>query len=75
MHHNNVIGRAVFSRLTYTNDARDVFILSPMAIHPKLQNNGIGQMRESIAVLKDHGIDILMTYGDPNYYKKVGFYP
>jgi putative acetyltransferase len=75
LHDNNVIGCAVFSRLTYTNDARDVFILSPMAIQPNHQNKGIGQslLRESIALLKDHGIDILMTYGDPNYYEKVGF--
>ena len=74
---NTVIGCAVFSRLTYTNDARDVLILSPMAIHPNHQNKGIGQtlLRESIALLKDHGIDILMTYGDPNYYGKVGFLP
>ena len=77
LHDNTVIGCAVFSRLTYTNDARDVFILSPMAIHPNHQNKGIGQtlLRESIALLKDHGIDILMTYGDPNYYGKVGFLP
>lgn len=77
LHDNTVIGCAVFSRLTYTNDARDVLILSPMAIHPNHQNKGIGQtlLRESIALLKDHGIDILMTYGDPNYYGKVGFLP
>ena len=77
LHDNTVIGCAVFSRLTYTNDARDVLILSPMAIHPSHQNKGIGQtlLRESIALLKDHGIDILMTYGDPNYYGKVGFLP
>ena len=77
LHDNTVIGCAVFSRLTYTNDARDVLILSPIAIHPNHQNKGIGQtlLRESIALLKDHGIDILMTYGDPNYYGKVGFLP
>jgi len=77
LHDNTVIGCAVFSRLTYTNDARDVLILSPMAIHPNHQNKGIGQtlLRESIALLKDHGIDVLMTYGDPNYYGKVGFLP
>ena len=72
-----VIGCAIFSRLTYSDDARNVFILSPMAVHPDHQNNGIGQtlLRESIAVLKDHGIDILMTYGDPSFYGKIGFLP
>jgi len=48
-----------------------------MAIHPDHQNKGIGQtlLRESIAVLRTHGIDIVMTYGDPNYYGKIGFLP
>ena len=61
LHHDTVIGCAIFSRLTYSDDARNVFILSPMAVHPDHTNNGIGQtlLRESIAMLKDHGIDIL----------------
>ena len=69
MRDNTVIGCAIFSRLTYSHDARNVFILSPMAVHPYHQNNGIGRtlLREIIAVLKDHGIDILMTYGDPSF--------
>ena len=48
-----------------------------MAVHPDHQNNGIGQtlLRESIAALKDHGVGILITYGDPNYYGKIGFLP
>ena len=72
-----VIGCAIFSRLTYSDDARNVFILSPMAIHPNHQNNGIGQtlLRESLAALRNHGVDILITYGDPNYYEKIGFLP
>ena len=77
LHNDIVIGCATFSRLTYSDDARNVFILSPMAVHPDHQNNGIGQnlLRESIAVLKDHGIDILITYGDPSFYGKIGFFP
>jgi predicted N-acetyltransferase YhbS len=48
-----------------------------MAVHPNHQNNGIGQnlLLESIGFLKKQGIDILMTYGDPAYYGKVGFLP
>ena len=77
LRHDTVVGCAIFSRLTYSDDARNVFILSPMAVHPNHQNNGIGQtlLRESIAALRNHGIDILMTYGDPNYYGKIGFLP
>ena len=77
LRNDTVIGCAIFSRLTYSDDIRDVFILSPMAVHPDCQNNGIGQtlLRESIAGLNDYGIDILMTYGDPNYYGRIGFLP
>ena len=77
LHHNTVIGCAIFSRLTYSDDARNVFILSPMGVHPDHQNNGIGQalLRKRIAALKDHGIDILVTYGDPSFYGKIGFSP
>ena len=77
LRHDTVVGCAIFSRLTYSDDARNVFILSPMAVHPNHQNNGIGQnlLLESIGFLKKQGIDILMTYGDPAYYGKVGFLP
>jgi predicted N-acetyltransferase YhbS len=77
LHDDTVTGCGIFSRLTYSDDARNVFILSPMAVHPDHQNKGIGQtlLRESIAALRTHGIDILMTYGDPNYYGKIGFLP
>lgn len=75
LHHDTIVGCGIFSRLNYSDDARNVFILSPMAVHSDHQNNGVGQtlLRKSIAVLRDHGIDILMTYGDPNYYGKIGF--
>ena len=48
-----------------------------MAVHLNHQKNGIGEnfLQESIRALKTHGIDILMIYGDPNYYSKVGFLP
>ena len=48
-----------------------------MAIHPDQQNNGIGQtlVRESIEALRNHGVDILMTYGDPKLLRKNGFLP
>ena len=43
LRHDTGVGCAIFSRLTYSDDARNVFILSPMAVHPNHQNNGIGQ--------------------------------
>ena len=77
IHNSSIIGCAIFLRLTYLHDPRNVFILSPMAVHPNHQNNGIGQnlLLESIGFLKKQGIYILMTYGDPAYYGNVGFLP
>jgi predicted N-acetyltransferase YhbS len=41
------------------------------------QGKGIGQrlLTHGLAALRSAGVDIVMTYGDPNYYAKVGFVP
>jgi putative acetyltransferase len=61
IHNTGIIGCAIFSRLTYLHDPRNVFILSPMAVHPNHQNNGIGQnlLLESIGFLKNKGSTLL----------------
>lgn len=70
-----LVGGCVFSRLTYEEDGRFVVILSPVAVDPARQGQGIGQalLNHGLGELKKHGIDVVMTYGDPNYYAKVGF--
>jgi len=70
-----IIGGAVFSRLIYANDPRCVFILSPMAVAPHRQSKGVGQalLKYALAMLRDDGIDVAITYGDPAFYGKVGF--
>lgn len=72
-----LIGAAVFTRLTYEADRRTVFILSPMAVATDRQGQGIGQdlLRGALADLRDRGVDIAVTYGDPAFYGKVGFAP
>lgn len=72
-----LIGAAAFSRLMFENDGRTVFILSPMAVAPDHQGKGVGQalIRHGLTVLRDEGVDIVVTYGDPAYYGKVGFQP
>ncbi len=73
----SVIGAAVFSRLTYDLDDRTVFVLGPVAVLTSRQGEGIGQrlLVHSLAELRKHGVDIAVTYGDPNFYSKVGFRP
>jgi predicted N-acetyltransferase YhbS len=72
-----IIGGIVFSRLTYEQDERTVFVLGPVAVAPDRQGRGIGQqlLTHGLAALRSAGVDIVVTYGDPNYYVKVGFLP
>lgn len=68
-------GGVFFSRLTYDNPDRTVFILSPMAVRTDQQKRGIGQrlIGRALENLRAQGVDTVMTYGDINFYAKVGF--
>lgn len=70
-----VIGCIIFSRLTFSQDPRTVFVLSPVAIATSEQSRGIGQKLLTFGLdqLRTHGIDIAITYGSPDYYARVGF--
>ncbi|NEX15815.1 MAG: GNAT family N-acetyltransferase [Halochromatium sp.] len=72
-----IIGGILFSRLTYEQDERTVFVLAPVAVATDQQGKGIGQrlLHQGLAALRSAGVDIAMTYGDPGYYAKVGFKP
>jgi len=72
-----IVGGIVFSRLTYEQDERTVFVLAPVAVATDQQGKGIGQrlLSHGLAALRSAGVDIVMTYGDPSYYAKVGFTP
>ena len=69
-----IIGAVFFSKLTFENNTK-AYILSPMAILTEHQVKGIGQklINFAINILKGNGVEIVITYGDPNYYSKVGF--
>lgn len=71
----SLAGCIMFSRLTYEQDDRAVFLLAPVAVRPDRQNKGMGQKLISFGLneLRRNGIDLVLTYGDPNYYSKVGF--
>lgn len=72
----SIIGCIFFSRFILPND-KLAFILSPVAIATEHQGNGIGQelINYGIAQLKSSNTNLVFTYGDPNYYSKVGFQP
>ena len=69
-----IIGSIFFTRLTFQNEV-NAFLLSPVAIHTSCQGKGIGQKLINFGIndLKESGVQIVFTYGDPAYYSKVGF--
>jgi putative acetyltransferase len=72
-----IVGGIVFSRLTYEQDERTVLVLGPVAVATDRQAKGIGQrlLTHGLAALRGAGVDIVVTYGNPSYYVKVGFLP
>jgi len=70
-------GCIIFSRLTFDQDDRAVFVLAPVAVATGRQGQGVGQrlLRFGLEALRDSGADVAITYGDPTYYAKVGFAP
>lgn len=70
-----LIGCIFFSRMSFDQDSRTVFILSPVAVKPDMQGKGVGQslLTYGLAQLRAKGIHVAVTYGDPKFYSKVGF--
>lgn len=69
-----IIGCIFFTRLSFDAPV-EAFLLSPVAVHTNHQGKGIGQrlINFGIAQLKEKGVKLVFTYGDPNFYSKVGF--
>ena len=69
-----IIGCIIFSRLTLPSN-KIAFILSPVAVSSHEQGKGLGQQLINFGIqeLKNLGVELVFTYGDPNFYSKVGF--
>lgn len=70
------IGAILFTRLGYA-DPRTVFLMAPVAVASDRQGEGIGQalIAHGLDLLREEGVDIAVTYGDPAFYGRVGFRP
>ncbi|MEO0665520.1 MAG: N-acetyltransferase [Pseudomonadota bacterium] len=70
-----ILASIFFTPVTFPEDPRSVYILSPVAVAPEHQGKGLGQrlIRHALGALRDVGVDIALTYGDINFYSKVGF--
>ncbi|MGB0663068.1 MAG: GNAT family N-acetyltransferase [Pontibacterium sp.] len=69
-----VVGGVLFSRLILSSH-QNAFMLSPLAVHPSFQKQGVGQglVCHALGELKAAGVSLVVTYGDPAFYQKVGF--
>ena len=69
-----IIGSIIFSKLSFENEI-NAFLLSPVAISTSSQGKGIGQklIDFGLNTLKENGVELVVTYGDLNFYSKVGF--
>ena len=69
-----IVGCIFFSRLTLPS-GKIAFLLSPVAVASRQQGKGLGQqlINYGIQQLQSHGVELVFTYGDPDFYSKVGF--
>jgi predicted N-acetyltransferase YhbS len=52
-------------------------LMAPVAVASEHQGNGIGQrlIAHGLDALRQEGVDIAVTYGDPAFYGRSGFKP
>jgi predicted N-acetyltransferase YhbS len=71
-----IIGSIFFTRLRFKKPVR-VYMLAPVAVRTGHQGQGVGQtlIRYGLQELKNRSVPLVVTYGDPGFYSKVGFLP
>ncbi len=76
---NKPVGHILFSKATVEGyqKSEHVYFLSPIAIMPEYQSKNIDKllMEEGLKKLKDSGVEMVFVYGNPEYYKNLGFVP
>ena len=76
---NRVVGHILFTNAVIRQVSGPVsaVILAPLAVHPEVQNQGIGGqlIREGIVRLKAADVDLVFVLGYPVYYTRHGFTP
>lgn len=73
----SVVGHALFTRNLLDAPQRlvDVQVLSPLAVKPQVQGQGIGSelVRHGLRVLAHDGVPAVFLEGAPTYYSRFGF--
>jgi putative acetyltransferase len=78
-HDGQVVGHVMFTRGLLDAPRRlvDVHILSPLAVAPPFQRQGIGAalVRHGLSILAERAVPLVWLEGDPGYYARLGFEP
>lgn len=71
-----IVGCIFFTPLTFDSPVKAA-LLSPVAVSTEHQGQGVGQRLIGFGMeqMGKSGVELVFTYGDPNYYSKVGFQP
>jgi len=73
---NEIIGNVIFSSVNIEGvEEVSAYILAPLAVTRFAQGKGIGTLliNKGLETLKERGAEIVLVYGDPNYYMRTGF--
>jgi predicted N-acetyltransferase YhbS len=70
----SIIAAIFFTRLRF-NEAIQIYMLAPVAVSTKHQGKGVGQalINYGLNEIKKRSVTVVITYGDPSFYFKVGF--
>lgn len=70
-------GCIIWTRLRFATEGPVVYLLSPVAVAPGHQGQGLGQelIRRGLDAHRGEGVAMAVTYGSPDYYGRVGFRP
>ncbi|GAL31962.1 predicted acetyltransferase [Vibrio maritimus] len=76
MDNDTLAGAIYFTRLNFESD-KTAFLLAPVAVHTDYQGKGVGQklIKFGLDTMAAQGVSLAFTYGDPNFYGRVGFEP
>jgi len=71
-----IIAAIFFTRLRLEK-AIQVYMLAPVAVNTEHQGKGIGQalINYGLTEIKNRSVEVVVTYGDPSFYLKLGFQP
>lgn len=71
-----IVGAIFFTKLAFESPAQ-VYMLSPVGVLTPRQGQGIGTklIAFGLSGMQALGAQVAVTYGDPDFYSKVGFLP